>query len=868
MTITPSSDNVTVISACHSYTWNGTTYNASGLYTGTTANCVTQKLDLTINNSTSSSESMTACGSYTWLVNGQTYSTTGTYTSTSTNAASCTHTNILNLTIGQSITTQPSSATICATAGSTTSFSVVSSGTSFIWQYRVVTSTAPNPTWITISSTNAGLVYTNYTSATLGVTRTSTLPAAGTQYRVLVSSGACISTFATSDTATLTVLALPTEVIGVITSNTETTTPGTYLAATTAVGQYVGTTTQVSYRVPAFADTTLSYYWTTPTGVNVVSQTANTLTVNFLNVPGGVGAVGSITVQAENANGCRTAAKSVALSKVLPTAPAAIKMTLGSSTTAITSFAPYIGTNTVLTLTATVSLTATSYVWELPTGVTQLSGGNTNVITVNFLGVTSSNTLTAVSTNVLRIGVKSRNGVGDSITNNAALLNPSTDSTAKLLTLTAVAPTAPASVTLTNPSSATPTTAITIISKYVGTNTPLTLTAAVSALASSYEWELPAGVNVVSGNASTDRVITVNFAGIPSGVTSYYIGAKAKNGIGYSVTNNSALIPSAGGSTAKLLKVTTSLPAAVATVTGQIVALCGDSTYSYTMTASALANSYVITAPTNAVVTSASNTGNTLNVLSTSDLTFSVTYPAGFVVGTTTLTANKSIVITSVNGVGNSATNKVLTLATALGAIGTNTNSYVNPSTLIANATLFGKCATQTITVPAVPFATSYVWTLQNGATGTSTTTLIVVNFSGVSPLITGTKNIIKVKALNACGVSSTEKSITLSWDGIMDCPVSKQATPEVTLLPTRAPFTVKAYPNPYTENFNLSLNTASEEYVGIVVYDMTGRLIERREVRATDIVEQQIGDHYPSGVYNVVVTQGEEVKTLRVIKR
>ena len=48
----------------------------------------------------------------------------------------------------------------------------------------------------------------------------------------------------------------------------------------------------------------------------------------------------------------------------------------------------------------------------------------------------------------------------------------------------------------------------------------------------------------------------------------------------------------------------------------------------------------------------------------------------------------------------------------------------------------------------------------------------------------------------------------------------------------------------------------------------MTGRLIERREVRAADMVEQQIGDHYPSGVYNIDVTQGEEVKTLRVIKR
>jgi len=40
--------NTTTASACNSYTWNGTTYNASGVYTGTTTNCVTQSLNLTI----------------------------------------------------------------------------------------------------------------------------------------------------------------------------------------------------------------------------------------------------------------------------------------------------------------------------------------------------------------------------------------------------------------------------------------------------------------------------------------------------------------------------------------------------------------------------------------------------------------------------------------------------------------------------------------------------------------------------------------------------------------------------------------------------------------------------------------------------
>ena len=98
------------------------------------------------------------------------------------------------------------------------------------------------------------------------------------------------------------------------------------------------------------------------------------------------------------------------------------------------------------------------------------------------------------------------------------------------------------------------------------------------------------------------------------------------------------------------------------------------------------------------------------------------------------------------------------------------------------------------------------------------------------------------------------------------DCVIAKIDTEEPTSI--KAPFEVKVYPNPYTETFNLSLSTASDAKVGIVVYDMTGRLIEQREVNANDVSALQVGDRYPSGVYNIVVTQGEEVKTLRVIKR
>jgi hypothetical protein len=99
LTISPSSTNTTTITACDSYTWNGTNYTSSGVYTGSTANCVTQSLNLTINTNTSSSISQTALDSYTWPVNNQTYTTTGAYTAVIPNASGCDSTITLNLTM-------------------------------------------------------------------------------------------------------------------------------------------------------------------------------------------------------------------------------------------------------------------------------------------------------------------------------------------------------------------------------------------------------------------------------------------------------------------------------------------------------------------------------------------------------------------------------------------------------------------------------------------------------------------------------------------------------------------------------------------------------------------------------------------------
>jgi hypothetical protein len=80
--------------------------------------------------------------------------------------------------------------------------------------------------------------------------------------------------------------------------------------------------------------------------------------------------------------------------------------------------------------------------------------------------------------------------------------------------------------------------------------------------------------------------------------------------------------------------------------------------------------------------------------------------------------------------------------------------------------------------------------------------------------------------------------------------------------------FKATAYPNPFAENFKLEVKTSSEEALQVKVYDMLGNLVENRILEVSEIEGLEVGANYPSGVYNVIVSQGDVVKTLRVIKR
>jgi hypothetical protein len=83
-----------------------------------------------------------------------------------------------------------------------------------------------------------------------------------------------------------------------------------------------------------------------------------------------------------------------------------------------------------------------------------------------------------------------------------------------------------------------------------------------------------------------------------------------------------------------------------------------------------------------------------------------------------------------------------------------------------------------------------------------------------------------------------------------------------------KSEFQANAYPNPFNDSFQLEITSSSAEAVSVKIYDMTGRLIESQEGGIDNVKSLEIGRGLPSGIYNVILSQGDDVKSLRVIRR
>jgi GEVED domain/Putative metal-binding motif/Secretion system C-terminal sorting domain len=163
--------------------------------------------------------------------------------------------------------------------------------------------------------------------------------------------------------------------------------------------------------------------------------------------------------------------------------------------------------------------------------------------------------------------------------------------------------------------------------------------------------------------------------------------------------------------------------------------------------------------------------------------------------------------------------------------------------------------------------ATSYRFELTKVSTGTISIVDRSVNwfnFSLVPGYVAGDEYEVRLQVLSKGVYSDFGPSCTLNPSAGSAARFGDATASSA----TGTEFKAVGYPNPFETNFTLNVTTTSDEKVQVAVYDMIGKQLESKEVNATDANALEVGANYPAGVYNVVVSQGVNVKSLRMIKR
>jgi hypothetical protein len=255
-------------------------------------------------------------------------------------------------------------------------------------------------------------------------------------------------------------------------------------------------------------------------------------------------------------------------------------------------------------------------------------------------------------------------------------------------------------------------------------------------------------------------------------------------------------------------------------------------------------------------VSSGLNTGTFTTTSNVITVNFKgVTTPSG--------TAVLPISVNAVNGVGTSASAKVLNLTRALptvvaavaGSLSVCNRAEGFSYTITANAT----ATKYLITGP-----TGSVVTSTNGVSGATanilTTSDLTFKVVYIGAVTVSTKQTLTIKTINGVGTSTATKTLALTK--LAACTT---LTSILKVAPVAEAFKVVAYPNPSTTVFTLDVSLAKGTSAGVQVYDMAGRLIEKLQIQSGPT---QLGANYPSGNYILKVSQGENLKPLRLSKK
>ena len=199
-------------------------------------------------------------------------------------------------------------------------------------------------------------------------------------------------------------------------------------------------------------------------------------------------------------------------------------------------------------------------------------------------------------------------------------------------------------------------------------------------------------------------------------------------------------------------------------------------------------------------------------------------------------------------------------------------SAYGNPCAITTPAVpsltqCAGNVATVTtnITTASIAHSTMYRFEVTNQSSLSVTTVDQSLNYftlSQVAGFVAGAQYSVRVAVMTANTWSPFGNSCIITAPGIASRPADEA------INFTSEKFSVIGYPNPYKDRFAIESSNVNGGNMVVKIYDMTGRLIDENVFTADELQAQQFGDQYPSGVYNVIVSHGDAIETLRIIKR
>ena len=74
-------------------------------------------------------------------------------------------------------------------------------------------------------------------------------------------------------------------------------------------------------------------------------------------------------------------------------------------------------------------------------------------------------------------------------------------------------------------------------------------------------------------------------------------------------------------------------------------------------------------------------------------------------------------------------------------------------------------------------------------------------------------------------------------------------------------------YPNPFSDSFNVSLNSNTQDIIYLSIYDVAGRMVYQNEYPSSQSSNVEVNPLVSSGIYSVILRQSDSIYTFRIVK-